>query len=112
MTPNWSPKRNPATPPMRPPSTNVSEMVLSMCTPMRLAVSASWATARMPLPSLVLLTTVSSTIKRTKATTMVTIQVDWTPTPQTRKATPLTTAGAGMNAVYRPNSLPARLNKK
>ncbi len=84
---------------MSPPSTKVSAIVRSMCTPMRLAVSASWATARMPLPSLVLLTTASSTTSRTTATTMVRTQSDWTPTPQRVKALPLTTAGVWMNSV-------------
>ena len=77
----------------------VSAIVLSIWTPMRLAVSASWATARIPLPSLVRLTTVSSTTRSTSAVTMVKIQTDWTPTPQRLNAWPWMTAAVGMKAV-------------
>ena len=48
---------------------NVWEMIRSMFTPMRLAVSASWATALMPLPSRVTATTRS----RVTSITMVTM---------------------------------------
>ena len=74
QNPKAVPNMKPATPARAPPITNVREMVLSMSMPMRAAVGASSATARMLRPSFVRFTSWSrKSIMTTAVTTMIAV---------------------------------------
>src|SRR5271154_3873664 len=103
--------KSPATPPMKPPMAKVDAMVELTLTPIRLAVSWSWATARILRPTLLWVTSVLTarnriavTIRRTTSNAVI-----WAPKTVHEK---FDVMGWAVADGLWPKALPAKFERK